>query len=235
MEVKEESEKVGLKYNIQKTKVMASGPITSWNIDGETMETVTEIIFLVSKITTDGDCGHEIKRYLRLGRKSFDKPRQHIKKKRYYIVNKASQSYGFSSSHVWMWELGHKEGWVLKYWCFSTVLLEKTLESPLDGREIQPVPPKGDQPWIFMRRTDTEAEAPILWPLDEKSERIRKDPEAGKGWRQEERGKTEDKIVGWCHQLNVHEFEQALGDGEGHGSLVCYSSWGHSFGHDWAT
>ena len=122
-----------------------------------------------------------------------------------------SQSYGFSSSHVRMWELDHKEGWVLKNWCFQTVLLEKTLESPLDCKEIKPVNPKGNQPWIFIGRTDTEAETPILWPPDAKSQLIGKDPDAGKDWRQEEKGVTEDEMVGWHHWLKGHEFEQALG------------------------
>ena len=120
MKVKEESEKVGLKLNIQKTKIMASGPITSWQIDGETMETVTRFIFLGSKITADGDCSHEIKRHLLLWKKSYDQHRQHIKKQRPHFADKGlySQSYGFSSSHVHMWEMDHKEGWVPKNWCF---------------------------------------------------------------------------------------------------------------------
>ena len=137
-----------------------------------------------------------------------------------------STNYGFSRSHVWMWELDHKEGWVLENWCFWTVVLEKTLESPLDCKEIKTVNPKGNQPWIFFGRTDAEAEAPILWPPDVKSWLIIKDLDAGKDWRQEEKGKTEDEMVGWHHWLNGHEFEQAPGDGEGQGSLVCCSPWG---------
>ena len=164
--VKEESEKAGLKLSIQKMKTMASGPITSWKIDGETMETMRDFIFLGPKITADGDCSHEIKT-LAPWKKSYDQPRQHIKKQRHYFANKglSSQSYGFSSSHVWMWELDHKEGWMLKNWCFWTVVMEKTLESPLDCKEIQPVHSKGDQSWVFIGRTDAEAEAPILCPL----------------------------------------------------------------------
>ena len=127
---------------------------------------------------------------------------------------------------VWMWALDHKEGWEPKNWCFWTVVLEKTLESPLDCKEIQPVHPKGDQSWIFIGRTDAEAEAPILWPPDGKSRLIRKDPDAGKHWRQEEKGTTEDEMVGWQHRLNGHEFEQAPGVGEGQGSLVSCSLWG---------
>ena len=132
--VKEESEKVGLKLNIQKMKIMASGPITSWEIDGETVETVADFIFLGSKITADGDCSHEIKRRLLLGKKSYDQPRQHVKKQRHYFANKgpSSQGYGFFSSHVWLWELDCEESWAPKNWWFWTVVMEKTLESPLD-------------------------------------------------------------------------------------------------------
>jgi len=119
-------------------------------------------------------------------KKSYDQPRQHIIKLRHYFANKglSSQSYSFSSSHVWMWELDYKESWTLKNWCFWTVVLEKTLESPLACKEIQPVQPKGNQSWIFIGRTDAEAEAPILWPPDVKNWLIGKDPDAGKDWRQ---------------------------------------------------
>ena len=130
------------------------------------------------------------------------------------------------SGHVWMWELDHKEGWTLKNWCFW-VVLKKTLESPLDCKEIKPVNYKGNQSWIFIGRTDAKAEAPILWPLDGKSQHVGKDFDAGKDWRQEEKGTTEDEMVGWHHQLNGHEFERALGDSEGQGILVCCSPWGH--------
>ena len=122
----------------------------------------------------------------------------------------SSQGYGFSSGHVWMWDLDYKEGWVLKNWCFWTVVLEKTLESPLDCKEIKPVNPEGNQSWIFIGRTDAEAETPVLWPLDAKSWIIRKYPDAGKDRRQLEKGITEDEMVGWDHRLNGHEFEQAL-------------------------
>ena len=124
------------------------------------------------------------------------------------------------------WELDYKEGWALKNWCFWAVVLEKTLESPLDCKEIQPVNPKGNQSWIFMGRTDAETETPVLWPSDVKNWLTEKDPDAEKDWRQEEKGMTEDRMTGWYHQLNGHEFEQALGDGEGQGSLVCCSPWG---------
>ena len=229
MKVKEESEKVGLKLNIQKTKVMASSPIISWQIDGETVETVTDFIFLGSKITADGDYSHEIKT-LAHWKKSYDQPRQHIKKQRHHFANKglSSQSSGFSSSHVWMWELDHKESWVPKNWCFWTVVLEETLETPSDCREIKSVNPKGNQSWIFTGRTDVEAETPILWPPGVKNWLIGKDPDAGKNWRQKETGTTEDEMGGWHHQLDdTIESEQALGAGDGQGSLACCSPWGH--------
>ena len=124
-----------------------------------------------------------------------------------------------------MWELDYKESWAPKDWCFWTVVLEKTLESPLDCKEIQPVHSKGDQHWIFAESTDAETEAPILWPPDAKKLTHLKRPDAGKDWRQEEKGTTEDEMVGWHHQLNGHEFEQAPGDGEGQGSLTCCSPW----------
>ena len=125
-----------------------------------------------------------------------------------------------------MWELDHKEGWTPKNWCFRTVLLEKTLESPADSKEIRPVNLTGNQLWIFTEGTDAETEGPILWPLDEKSRFTGKDPDAGKDWGQKEKGATEDEIVGWYHYVNGHEFKQTLGDGEGQGSLACCSPWG---------
>ena len=209
MKVKGESGKVGLKLNIQKTKIMASSSITSWQIDGETVETVSDFIFGGSKITADGDCSHEIKRQLVTPLKeSYDQPRQHIKKQRHYFANKgpSSQGYGFSSSHVWMWELDYKESWVPKNSCFSTVVLKKTLESPLDCKEIQLVHSKGDQSWVFIGRTDVEAEIPILWPPDAKSWLIWKDPDVGKDWGKEEKGMAEDEMVGWRHWLSGHVF-----------------------------
>jgi len=208
MKVKEESEKVGWKLNIQKTKIMAFGPITSWQIDGETVETVADFIFGGSKITADGDCSHEIKRCLLLAWKAMTNLDRQIKKQRYYFVNKglSSQGYGFSGSHVWMWELEYKESWMQKNWCFWTVVLEKTLESSLNCNEIQPVHPKGNQSWVFIERTDVEAEMPVFWPPDAKSWLIWKDPDVGKDWRQEEKEITEDEMVRWHHQLNEHEF-----------------------------
>ena len=158
MKVKEESKNVGLKLNIQKTKIMASGSTTSWQIDGETVETVADFIFLGSKIIAD----MTLKDAYSL--ESYDQPRQHIKKQRHYFVNKvpSSQGYGFSSSHVWMWDLHYKESWALKNWCFWMMILETTLESPLDCKEIEPVHPKGNQSWVFIGRTDVESETPIL-------------------------------------------------------------------------
>ena len=163
-------------------------------------------------------------------KKSYDQPRQHIKKQRHYFANKGppSQGYSFSSSHIWMWGLEYKESWAPKNWCFWTVVLEKTLESLLDCKEIQPVHPKGNQPWVFIGRTDAEAKTPILWPPDVKSWLIEKDPDAGKDWRQEEKGTTEDEMVGWHHQFDGCEFEQTLG------SLACCSPWGHRVRHNWA-
>ena len=129
------------------------------------------------------------------------------------------------SSHVWMWELDHKESWVPKNWCFWTVVLEKTLESPLYYKEIQPVHPKGNQSWIFIGRTNAKAETPIRWPPDMKNWLTGKDPDTGKDWRHE-KGTTEDEMVGWNHRLNGHEFEQALGVGDGQGGLTRCSPWG---------
>ena len=145
------------------------------------------------------------------------------------------QSYGFSSNHLQMWDLDHNEGWATKNWCYPTVVLEKTLESPLDCKEIKPVNPKGDQPWILIGNSGAEAETPILWPPDTKSQLTGKDPDAWKDWGQE-KGSTEDEMFGWLHQLYGHEFEQTLGDSEGQGDLV---SWVHGGSqrvrHDWAT
>ena len=170
MKVKEESEKVGLKLNIQKTKIMASGPITSWQIDGEMVETVTNFIFLGSQITADGDCSHEIKRCLLLGRKVMTNLDSILKNRDILLPTKVQLVKAvFSSSHVWMWELDYKESWVLKNWCFWAVVLEETPESPLDCKEIQPVHPKGNQSWIFIGKIAAEAETPIFWPPDVKS------------------------------------------------------------------
>ena len=161
-------------------------------------------------------------------KKSYDQPKQRIKKQRHYFADKglSCQSYGFYRNHVQMCDLGHEEGWVLKNWCFWTVVLEKTLESPLDHK-IKPVNPEGNKPWIFIGRTDAEAEVPILWPPDVKNWLIGKDPDAGKDWRREEKGRTENGMVAWHHWLNGHEFEQTPGDSKGQVSLVCCSPWGN--------
>ena len=166
MKVKLESEKACLKLNIQETKIMASSPITSWQKDGETIE-----------------------------------------------------------SHVWVWELDGKESWVLKNWCFWIVVFEKTLESPLDYKDILPVHPKGNQSWLFIGRTDAEAPNTLATSCEELTPG--KDTDTGKDWRQEKKGMTEDEMVGWHHQLDGREFEQALGVGDGQGSLACCSPWGH--------
>ena len=184
---------------------MASSPINSSQIDGETMETVRDFILRVSKITAAGDWSHEIKRGLLLGIKVMINIDSVLKKQRHYFADKgpSSQSYGFSNSHVWMWEWDHKEGWVPENWCFWPVVLEKTLESLLDCKEIKPVNTKGNQYWIFIR-TNTEGEAPILWPPDATNWLIGKDPDAGKDWRQEEKRTTENEMVGWHRWLNRH-------------------------------
>ena len=168
---------------------------------------MADFIFLGFKITADGVCSHEIKRHLLLGRKVMTNP-DSILKSRHYFTNKgpSSKGYGFSSSHVLMWELDHKESWVPKNWCFWIVVLEKTLESPLACKEIEPVHPKGNHSWIFIGRSDAEAETPVLWPPDWKKWLVGKDPDAGKDWRREEKGMTKDEMVGWHHWLNGHEF-----------------------------
>ena len=180
-----------------------------------------------SNITEDGNCRQKIKRYLLLGRKVMTKLDSTLKSRDITAKKRvSSQCYGFSSSHVWMWELAYKESWAPKNWCFWTVVLEKTFESPLDCQEIQPVHPKGNQSWIFIGRTDAEAEPSIFWPPDANNWLIWKDPDAGKDWSQEEKGMAEDEMVGWHHWLNGHEFEEALGVGEGQGSLACWGPWG---------
>ena len=214
--MKEESEKVGLKLSIQKTNMMASGPITSWQIDGKTLETVTDFVVLGSKITADVYCSHEIKRHLLLGRKAMTSPDSILKRRGIPLLTKVH----LVKAVIFPVVMYGCESWTIrrlsaKNWCFWTVLLEKTLESPLDCKEIKPVHPKGNQSWIFIGRTDAAAEAPLLWPPDARSWFIGKDPDAGKDWRQEDKGMTEDEMVGWHHQVNGHEFEQALGNGEG--------------------
>ena len=182
--------------------------------------------FWGSKITADDDCSHEIKRCLLLGRKAMTNLDSVFKSRDITLPTMVHlvKAVVFPSIHVWMWE--YKESWVPKNWCFWTVVLKKTLQSPLDSKEIQPVHPKGNQSWIFIGRTDAEAETPILWPPDATSWLIGKDPDAGKDWRWEEKGTTEDEMVGWHYQLDGHEFEQAPGVGDRQGSLACCSPWG---------
>ena len=227
MKVKEESEKVGLKLNTQKTKIMASGPITPWEIDGETVETVSDFIVLGSKITADSDCSHEIKRRLLLERKVMSNLDSILKSRDITLPTKVRlvKDGPFSSGHVWMWELDCEESWVPKNWCFWTVVLEKTLESPLDCKEIQPVHSEGDQPWVFFGTNDTKAEAPVLWPPHVKSWLIGKDSDAGRDWGQEKET-TEDEMAGWHHWLDGRESEWTLGVGDGQEGLVCCDSWG---------
>ena len=183
-------QKAGLKLNIQKTKIMASSPITSWHIEGEKSRNSEGFYFL----GLQNHCGWWLQpqnwKTLAPWKESYDKPRQSIKKQRHHFADKgpSSQSYDFSRGCVYMWEVDPKEGWAPKTWCFPIVVLEKTLESSLDSKEIKLVNPKGNPPWIFIGRTDVEAEAPMLWPPDGKSQLIGKDPVAGKDWRQEEKG-----------------------------------------------
>ena len=182
------------------------------------METVADFIWGGSKITGYGDCSHEIKRRLLLGRKAMTSL-DSILKSRDYFADKcpSSQSYGFSSSRVWMWELDYKESWVPKNWCFWTVVLEKTFASPLDCVEIKPVHLKGNQSWIFIGRIDAEAEAPILWPPDVKNWLVGKDLDAWQYWRQEEKGTAEDEMIGWHHHLsdmNLNKLQELVMDRE---------------------
>ena len=160
-------------------------------------------------------------------KKSYEQPRQPIEKQRHYFANKnlSSQSNSFYSSHVWMWELNYKENWAPKNWCFWTVVLEETLESPLDCKEIQSVHLTGNQSWIFIGRTNAKAETPILWPPDAKNLLIGKDSDDGKVWRLEEKGMTEDEMVRCHHQLNGHEFQWVPGVGDGQRGLTCCSWW----------
>ena len=168
---------------------------------------MADFIFGGSKITADGDCSHEIQRRLLFGRKAMTNLDSILKSRDIANKDPSSQSYALSSSRVWMWELDYKESWEQKNGFFYTVVLEKTLESPLDCKEIQIVNPKGNQSWIFIGRNDAEAEAPILWLIDVKNWLTGKDADAGKDWRQEEKGMTEDEVVGWHRWLNGHEFE----------------------------
>jgi len=191
------------------------------------VETVTDHFFLGSKITVDGDCSHEIERHLLLGRKAMTNLDSVLKSRDISLLTKVCivKSMFFFSSHVWMWELDHK-GWALKDCWFWTVVLEKTLESPLDCKEIQPVHPKRGQPWVFFGRNDAKAETPVLWPPHAKSWLIGKDSDAGRDSGQEEKGTTEDEMAGWHHQLDGCESEWTPGVGDEQGGLAWCNSWG---------
>ena len=209
-------------------KIMTSGPITSWEIDGETVETVSDFIPLGSKITADGDCSHEIKRRLLLGRKVMTNLDSILKSRDITLLTKVRLvkamvfpvvMYGCESWTIRKAE--HQRIDAFELWC-----CRKFFESPLDCKETQPVHPKGDQSWVFIVRTDAPAETTIPWPPDAKSWLIGKDPDAGKDWGQEEKGTTEDEMVGWHHGLNGQEFGETLGVADGQGGLACCSSWG---------
>ena len=198
-------------------KIMISGPITPWQIDGEIMETVTDFIFLGSRINADGDCSHEIKRCFFLGRKAMTNLNSVLKSRDITLPTKVLlvkvMVFPVVMHRCESWTIKKAEHWRIGW--FWTVVLEKTLENPLNCKEIQPVYPKGDQSWVFIGRTDVEAETPKLWPPDAKTWLIWKDPDAGKDWRPEEKTMTEDEMVGWHCWLNGHEFEQAPGVGDG--------------------
>ena len=175
-----------------------------------------------SKITADGDCNHEIKRCLLLGRKVMTNLASILKSRDITLPTNVRLV-----KAIVFPELDYEESWVLKNWCFWTVMLEKTLESPLNYKEIQPVHPKGNQSWDYFGGNDAKAETPILWPPDAKSWLIGKDSHAGRDWRQVEKGMTEDEMAGWHHRRDGHEFEWTPGVGDGQGGLACCDSWGH--------
>ena len=207
---------------------MASGPVTSWQIDGETVEAVADFIFLGFKTTADVDCSHETKGCLLLGRKVMTNLDSILKSRDITLSTKVrlikAMVFPVVMSGYESWTIKKAECWRIdgfEVWCW------RTLESPLDCKEIQPVHPKGDQSSVFIWRTYAEAETPILWPPDANSWLIWEDPDAGKDWRQEEKGMTKDEMAGWHHWLNGHEFEWTPGVGHGQGGLVCCGSWGH--------
>ena len=187
---------------------------------GGNVEAVTYFIFLSFQITADGDWNHEIQRFLLPGRKAMTNLNSILKSRDKTFSTKVH----IVKANERMWELDHKEGWAPKNWCFWTVVLEKTLESPLDSTELKPVSFKENQPWILIGRTDAGAEAPIFWSPDANSQLIEKDLDPGKDWRQEKRA-SEDEMAGWHHQCNGHELEQTSGDGEGQRGLLCCSPW----------
>ena len=207
MKVKEKSERVGFKLNIQETNIMASTPITSWEIDGETVETMADFIFGSSKITADGDCSHEIKRRLLLEKKVMTNLDSIFKSRDITLPTKVH----LVKAGVFPVVRYGCESWTIKkaeYWRIDVfeLLCWRRLKSLLDSKEIQPVHPRGNQPWLFIGRTHAEAETPVLWPPDSKNWLIWKDPDAEENWSQEEKGMTEDEMVGWHHQPDGHEF-----------------------------
>ena len=185
---------------------MASDPITSWEIDEETVETVSDLFWGAPKSLQMVISAMKLKDAYSLEGKLWPTWIAYYKAEMLTLPTKSSQGYVFSSGHVWMWELDYKESWAPKNWCFWAGMLKKTLESPLDCKEIHPVHPKGDQSWVFIERTNAEAENPILWPPHEKSWLTGKDPDAGRDWEQEEKGTTEDEMAGWHQRLDGHEF-----------------------------
>ena len=229
MKVKEESWKVGLKFNIQKTKITGSGPITSWQIDGEAMERVADFILGGSKITADGDCSHEIKRCLLFGRKAMTNIENILKSRDITLPTKIHLvkaiffpvvMYGCESWTVKKAE--HRRIDAFELWCWR-----RLLRVPWTARRSNQSILKGDQSWVFTGRTDAEAETPVLWPPHVKSWLIGKDSDAGRDWGQVEKGTPEDEMAGWHHQLDGREFEWTPGDGDGQGGLARHDSWGH--------
>ena len=223
MRVKEESEGAGWKLNIEKTKIMASDTITSWQIKGENEETETYFLFLGSKITADGECSHELRRWLLLGRKAMTNVDSVLKSRDMTLPTKVPRvkamvfpvvMYGCES-----WTI--KEGRMSKNWCLQTVLLEKPPESLLDSKEIKPINLKGNQPWIFIKRTDAKAETPVFWSSEANSWLTGKVHDDGKDWGQKQKRESEDEMGGWHHWFNGHEFQQTLGDGERQRGLAC--------------
>ena len=203
---------------------MVSGPIISWQIDREKWTQWQTLFSWIPKSLQMMRAAMKLKDTSSLEEKLMTNLDSILKSRHITLPTKVFRDKAMVfSSHLWIWKLDHKEGWEPKNWCFWTVVLKKTLESLLDCKEIKPVKPKENWPRIFTGKTDAEAEA----PPDVNSHLIRKDPDARKGWSQEEKGMTEDEMVGWHHRLNGHELEQAAGDGEGQGSLACCSPWGH--------
>ena len=208
---------------------MAFSPTTSWQMEGEKVDVVTDFLFLSSK----NHCRHEFRRRLLLGRKAMTHLDSVLKSRDIADKDPYSQGCGLPSNHVWLWELDRKEGRAPKNWCLQTVVLEKTPESPVDSKEIKPVNLKGNQPWIFIGRTDAEAEAPVFWSSCANSWLIGKFPDAGKDWRQKEKRVTEDGMFQWHQLFTGHERGQNLEDDEGQGGLACCSTKSQTGLGDW--